>query len=164
MKVVDIAQEIYSELGNPSDMSIPPISSWLRANIGVLNNRINKSFTILDSTFEFTPDLGLNEESILKLMYYVHYFNLKVLSSLGAAGIDSVLEVSDGGGMVRKINKNELSKTWIAARKDATEALNLIVRDYIRNDAKPLQVVGDDTVRGYYSADRYFDIRAYTRT
>lgn len=163
MKIVDIAQEIYSELGNPSDMSIPPIASWLRANIGLLNTRINKSFTISDADFELTPAIGLNEEAIFKLMYYVHYFNFRFLASMGAASTDSVLEVSDGGGTVRKINKNELSKTWLQGKKDATEALDKMIRDYLRNDVKPLQVAGDDTVAGSYTADRFFDLRPYNR-
>ena len=33
MKVVDIADEVYRELGSPTDLSIPAIAFWLRTNI-----------------------------------------------------------------------------------------------------------------------------------
>ena len=41
MKIVDIADEIYRELGSISTLSIPAIAYWVRGNIGSLNNYIN---------------------------------------------------------------------------------------------------------------------------
>ena len=52
MKVVDIAQEIYMELGEPSSLSIPAIAFWIRSNVGALNNYIDKAFKINDSSLE----------------------------------------------------------------------------------------------------------------
>ena len=49
MKIVDIANEIYRELGEPSTTSIPAIAFWVRSNIGALNNYLNESFTINNS-------------------------------------------------------------------------------------------------------------------
>ena len=48
MKIVDIADEIYRELGEPSSLSIPAISFWIRSNVGELNNRLNTAFKIYD--------------------------------------------------------------------------------------------------------------------
>ena len=48
MKIVDIADEIYRELGEPSTISIPAIAFWIRSNVGELNNRINTTFKIVD--------------------------------------------------------------------------------------------------------------------
>ena len=42
MKVVDIANEIYLELGSPTTTNLAAISFWIRANIGRLNNLINE--------------------------------------------------------------------------------------------------------------------------
>lgn len=163
MKIVDIAQEVYSELGDPEGFSIPAIATWLRSNIGLLDNKINRSFTITDDTYEITPDMGEAEKTIFKKMYEVHYYERQFRSTVGAASTDSVLEVSDGVGMVRKINKNELSKTYLQAKKDAASDLKTLVDAYKINDSKPNQVAGDDTVLGTYSTDRYFDIRPYNR-
>ena len=81
MKVVDIADEIYRELGSPSTISIPPITFWLRTNIGALNNYINENFFINKKSLDIVMEdkegeeriIGENEKSILKRMYFVHY-------------------------------------------------------------------------------------------
>ena len=50
MKIVDIADEIYRELGEPTDNSIPPIAFWIRTNLGTLNNYLNTvEFPLKDS-------------------------------------------------------------------------------------------------------------------
>ena len=41
MKVVDIADEIFRELSEPSTLSIPAIAYWVRSNVGELNNYLN---------------------------------------------------------------------------------------------------------------------------
>ena len=53
MKVVDLADEIYRELGSPSDISIAPIAFWCRTNIGALNNSIMSEYVVDSSTLEF---------------------------------------------------------------------------------------------------------------
>ena len=153
MKIVDIAQEIYLELGQPADLSIAAISYWLRSNIGVLNNKINKDIIIDDSNLELDPSLGEAEKSIYKKIYDCYYYDLKLKQTLGAVSIDSVLEVTDGGGRVMKLNKNETSKIYLQAKKDSVQELEMMVSSYKINDVGPLQVAGDDTVAGMYSKD-----------
>ena len=46
MKVVDIADDIFRELGEPSSLSIPAITFWVRSNVGRLNNAINTEFAV----------------------------------------------------------------------------------------------------------------------
>jgi hypothetical protein len=46
-KIVDVADEIYRELGEPNDLSLSSIAFWLRTNIGDLNILINKKFKII---------------------------------------------------------------------------------------------------------------------
>ena len=65
MKIVDVANEIYMELGELSSLSIPAIAFWLRTNVGNLNARLNTSYEI-DSDFEIAPAMGLKEKDILK--------------------------------------------------------------------------------------------------
>ena len=61
MKVVDIADEVFRELGSPSTISIPAISFWLRTNIGGLNNSINRDFSIKAGTLELIRDVDGTE-------------------------------------------------------------------------------------------------------
>ena len=190
MKIVDIADEIFRELGNPLTISIPAISFWIRSNVGELNNRINTTFKIRDTNpdiyelsgsfvspayepqafNEATGALGLSvsadngtasapaivaiqpeEASILKKMYIVHYYDQQIRSTVGAASTDPIIEVASDGSRVRKINKNELSKTYIALKKEEYSELIDLINAYKLRKSSPVQVAGDDTVRGQYS-------------
>ena len=190
MKIVDIADEIYRELSEPSTISIPSISFWIRSNVGELNNRINTTFKIRDTNpdiYEFSGSfvaasnepqvfneaagaLGLSvsgnngtssspaivaiqpeEASILKKMYVVHYYDQQIRSTVGAASTDPIVEVASDGSRVRKINKNELSKTYISLKKEEYSELTDLINAYKLRKASPVQVAGDDTVVGQYS-------------
>ena len=190
MKIVDIADEIFRELGNPSTISIPAISFWIRSNVGELNNRINTTFKIVDygaDAYEFsgsfvssqyepqafneaTGALGLSvdsnngtastpaivsiqpeEASILKKMYIVHYYDQQIRATVGAASSDPVVEVASDGSRVRKINKNELSKTYLSLKREEYAELKDLINSYKLRKASPVQVAGDDTQVGQYS-------------
>ena len=103
MKVVDIADEIFRELSEPSTLSIPAIAYWVRSNVGELNNYLNTSFRVSHSTFEIeervdvtgrqpvsfnssvdndTLELQFEEKAVLKKMYNVHYYDQQLRLSL----------------------------------------------------------------------------------
>ena len=74
MKITDISHEIFTELGSPTNLSVPAIAFWIRTNVGTLNNLINTSF-VLNASHEIeetvdsvTTEIGRNEVSILKKM------------------------------------------------------------------------------------------------
>ena len=200
MKIVDIADEIFRELGEPSTISIPAISFWIRSNVGELNNRINTTFKIVDygtEAYEFsgsfvssqyepqafneaTGALGLSvsgdngtastpaivsiqaeESSVLKKMYIVHYYDQQIRATVGAASSDPVVEVASDGSRVRKINKNELSKTYLSLKREEYNELTDLINAYKLRKASPVQVAGDDTQVGQYSID--YDGYPYNR-
>jgi hypothetical protein len=163
MKIVDMAQEIYFELGHPSDLSVPAISYWLRNNIGILNNKINKDIVVNDNTLELDPNLGEAEKAIYKKIYECYFYDLKIKQTLNSINSDSLLEVTDGGGTVRRINRNETSKIYLDAKKTALNELTMMISDYNINDVGPLQVAGDDTVAGSFITDKYYSIRPFNR-
>lgn len=158
-----MAQEIHFELGQPSDLSVPAISYWLRNNIGILNNRINKDIVVNDTSLELEPNLGEAEKSIYKKIYECYFYDLKIKQTLNSINGDSLLEVTDGGGTVRRINRNETSKIYLEAKKQAFSELDMMIHDYNINDVGPLQVAGDDTVAGSYITDKYYSIRPFNR-
>jgi len=159
IKIVDIATELYDELGEPVDISIPTIAYWLRSNIGDLNILINKRFYITEDTLEIaaTEDsgdvFGDIEKSIFKMIYGIHFYERLFRNALYAATQDSVVSISDEGSSVTKINKNELAKNYAALRKQINDELTVLTKNYNLNEAKPLQVAGDDTVAGIYQGD-----------
>jgi|TARA_Y100000310_G_scaffold227692_1_gene229971 hypothetical protein len=175
MKVVDIADEIYRELSEPSTLSVPAIAYWVRSNVGELNNYLNTSFRVSHQTFEIeeqiensgrqpvsfnsdvdnsTLELQFEEKAVLKKMYNVHYYDQQLRSTLGAASNDPVVEVVSDGSKVRKINKNELSKTYTTLKKQEYGEMVDMVNAYKLRLSAPVQVAGDDTVVGAHTPSK----------
>lgn len=162
MKIVDIASTIYINLGSPTDTTIPVIAFWLRSKVGDLNNLLGESF-VLSAGYEITSADGTEISSdvvaILEKMYNVHKVNLEVRANMNSLSSDTILEVSDQGSSVKKINRNEVSKTLILLRKDLQTELKDLVTGYKSSQATPRQVVGDDEQAGYYPSSTYYTNR-----
>ena len=161
MKVVDIADDIFRELGSPTSLSIPAIAFYVRGAVGSLNSYINTSYelnssleieeTITDNTgTTSTTEIGIEESSILKKMYMVHFYDSKIRTNLTSLDADTIVEVTDQGSSVRKVNKNEVSKTLLAIRNQEYENLQKLISSYKISKSCPNQVAGDDTVQGLY--------------
>ena len=89
-----------------------------------------------------------------RLLYYVNYYDLKIRATLGAASNDSVIEVASDGARVRKINKNELSKTYASLKKQEYGELSDMITAYKLRLSAPVQVAGDDTTVGSHDPFR----------
>lgn len=163
MKVVDIANELYLELGSPSNTGLAAISFWLRSNIGRLNSLINENLSVNESTYEIintlsdetTEEININAAAILKKMYYLHYYDVLIRENLGASGTDSFIEVESDGMRVRRVSKTEVGRNLISIKKAENEEFNRLVTAYKTNKAAPRQVAGDDTQIGYYIGRNY---------
>ena len=153
-KIVDVADELYREMGEPSDISIASVAYWLRTNIGKLNVLLNKPYLINDTTLEiYSSDeakdpFGINEKAIFKKIYTVYYYERLFRNALGAASTDSVIEIDQNGFRAKKVNKNELAKTYSELKKQADAELKILIDQYDLNEVAPLQVAGDDTIEG----------------
>jgi hypothetical protein len=162
MKVVDIADELFNELGSPTSLSIQAISYWLRSNIGSLSNYLNEDFTLNASNLDIEKtvndekvQIDEDEKDILKKMYHIHYYDILLRSTLSAAGTDSVVEIQSDDTRVRRINKNELSKTYISLKRLEQDELSKLVNGYKIKKSSPVQIAGDDTVKGQYPHVNY---------
>ena len=87
-------------------------------------------------------------------MYNVHYYDQQLRSTLGAASNDPVVEVVSDGSKVRKINKNELSKTYASLKRQEYEELTDMINAYKLRLSAPVQVAGDDTTVGAHDPFR----------
>lgn len=149
--VTSIAQEIYEELGEPSDFSIAAISAWVRRNIGGLNNLLNTSFVVKNTeNYEISPNLNDEEKYIFKKMYGIYYLDIKIKSTASSAANDYVT-IKDDIGSVQKINTNEVLRNYITVRKQEYDELQDFVTNYVAANTTPLQVAGDDVIEGYYN-------------
>lgn len=159
--VTSIAQEIYEEMGEPSDFSIASIAAWVRRNIGGLGNMINTEFTIDSASLEITPNLTDIQKYIFKKMYSIYFFDLKIKST-GSLAVNDYTSIKDDFGSVQKLNKNEVLKNFYQIRQQEYKELKDTVDKYEINEVTPLQVAGDDTIPGSYDSQR--DALYYIRT
>ena len=101
-----------------------------------------------------TLELQFEEKAVLKKMYNVHYYDQQLRSTLGAASNDPVVEVVSDGSKVRKINKNELSKTYASLKRQEYDELSDMINAYKLRLSAPVQVAGDDTTVGAHDPFR----------
>lgn len=161
IKLIDTAYEIFKDLDEPSDLSIPAIMFWLRAstNLGVLNSLLGKNYYINTANLELEDSTLYTEKesAIYGKLYELYYVNKKIKENLGAAAIDSVTEVTDTmGGRIRRTSKNEIAKVYLQLRKDLALEFSNLLTDYGINAMTPLDVSGTDTIPGRYNP-RYSD-------
>lgn len=155
MKTVDIATDIMQDIGNPSDTSIPVIAYWLRANIGKLNTAINKSYFVDSTTLEIKcvdpndsaayEEIGIDEATILKLLYIIHYYDLKIRQNALSYDTRSAIEVTSDGHSVRLVSPTEIGKNLYMFRKGLADDLKQWIIWYRNSRSTPRQVAGDDT-------------------
>ena len=80
------------------------------------------------------------------MLFSIHYYERLLRNALGAASTDSTIEINQNGFSARKINKNELAKTYAQLRKQINDELTTLVQNYNLNESRPLQIAGDDTI------------------
>lgn len=175
VKVVDIADELHRELGEPTSLSIPAIAYWLRTNIGALNNHINTTYVINSTTFEIeqtdsdssgaeaTVEIGEEERSILKKMYSVHFYEIKLRENITNLATDTVISVSDDGSSVTKVNRNEVNRVYQQIKRQEYSELKDMINSFKLMKSAPLQVAGDDTIEGSYNVTVSTDASLYNR-
>ena len=122
MKVVDIADEIYRELGSPSGLSIPVLTFWIRANMGALNNHIhegyfiNSDLEIVKTEDDSDHEIGEEEKAIIKKMYMVYHYDNLVRETMGAASLDTVIEIESDDTRVKKLTKMSRARLTLPSK------------------------------------------------
>lgn len=163
MKIVDIANEIYQEIGSPSELSIPVIASWLRSNVGQLNNAINTEYFVNDD-FELVYadcndveiEIGQEEVSVFKKIYTIYYYDTQIRRNIISYTNAPVIEVTSDGNSVRRVSVSELGKNLYSFRKNEGDELQKMINQYKMRLAVPLQVAGDDTVAASEQTTTYY--------
>ena len=144
MNLSSLADQIFRELAQPSDISIPSVAFWLKSNLGMLNTRLETDFH-LDENADFQGSSPLEEAmNIFKHLYQAYYWTRRVSAAAGAASYDaSVIEITEGDVTTRLVNRNEVAKTFLSMKRDVESSTNRLIADYRSNQAKPVQVSGE---------------------
>lgn len=154
-----LASEIHVDLGSPCEIGIGSIAFWLRSRVGDLNNYIctnfvtpsNDSSAFYQSVDGTTVYMTEAEKAILKQLYFIKYYETQIRNNLGAAAVDPIQEISSDGARIKKINRNELSKSYLELKKQSVEELTNMASAYKINNATARQVAGDDIFDNPYS-------------
>ncbi len=150
MKIIQIAEELWGELSEDDSISPTLISFYLTENIGNFNNLTSASLTINPDNSEILPDPSEDEKSILKQLYIIHFNDKKLRAVLSGADANSIVEISEAGGTIRMLNKNELAKSYIAIKKEEQNRLKDLIHGYRMNRSEATQIAGKDVVEGVY--------------
>lgn len=157
-----VASGLWEDMGEPTNVSVSYISGWLSFNIGKLNNWIGTNYSGVSNGFvsmdyygNLNSGLGAEELDIYKMLFWYAFYSRALVQSLGAASVDPVIEIQDDSSIIRVINKNELSKTWMQAKKDIQEDITQAVRLYKDNHSNPVQAVEYDAQKAIYRPDVY---------
>jgi len=154
MKVVDLANEVYIEIGSPSSTSVPAIAFWIRGQLGHINNILFEDFVINeDYEIEDADGVEITQDAaaIIKKLYLVYDYQVQIRAQMNALASDSILSFREAdGSSFTRTNRNEISKSLTTIRKDEIQMLNQLVNAYRVKTGTPVQVVGDDIVAGWY--------------
>ena len=159
-KIVDIADEIYRELGEPSDVSIPSVAFWLRTNLGKLNILINKRYTINTLDLEvdaISPDtFTLTEKAIFKKLYTISYYDRQIVNLIGKSrninlistdsslsGINNAdsIQISENGFTYQKSSSTKTANETIKANTQFIRQLGLNFVDLKKQEMAELKML-----------------------
>ncbi len=139
-----------SELNEDSSTSIPSLSAYFRYNIGDLNNLLGTCYRLDSITLEIVDENAVEISSqaamIYKYIYLISFYTRQIRANLGVGGVSQSLSVQSDGGVVRLVDKTQISKLYLQLRKDLIDQLkNLVNRYKFRHDGgNPKQIEGDD--------------------
>jgi hypothetical protein len=151
---------VYHDLGNPVDFPIFRLSGWFldQANLGKLNNLIGTQFSGVYNTgqlgqitgYNIEPMMSNDQMAIYKTLFEYEYFKSAARSVAQSAafsnGGNDWISLREGDSSITRANKNEISKNFRSMANDAKLDLDRSVKMYLKYNAIPEQVAGDDTV------------------
>jgi hypothetical protein len=152
MKIIDLGQAIYDEIGDTTNISLPSIITYLRNNVGRLNALLNTTYIIDPNSLEIINGsdnitlIGLMESAIYAQLYEVYYFQRRANAMLGAASIDTVIQYQTDGGSIRLLDRNQIAKTYAQLKKEAEDILYKMVNRYKFYTTQAVQIVGEDII------------------
>ncbi len=162
---------VYYDLGEPVDYTPARLTSWFidNSNLGKLNNLIGTSFSgvayknqqNLITGYGITPEPNNDQLAIYKIIFDCDFLknqSRNLAKSSATIGNDWTT-LKEGDSTITKINKNEISKNFRGLAQDCKAELDKTVKMYLKYNAIPDQIAGDDT-----EGVSHYIIQEYQRT
>lgn len=137
MCISDIADQILLE-GGYTDITLPFIISWIKNNLGLLNNELLTSFVLEGELV--VPELDIDAAAIFKAMFQKYYYGKQIQSHTGAGGYSSIQSVKEGNRTITKFNKTDIAKTLAQLRKELQEDIDRLILGYHLKRGNPEQI------------------------
>lgn len=124
IKIVDMADEIYRELGEPSDVSIASIAFWLRSNVGKLNILLNKNYEISSTDLEIdaiSPDtFTLTEKAVFKKLYTISYYDRQIVNLIGKSRSINLISTDSSTSGINNADSIQISENGFTYQKSSS--------------------------------------------
>lgn len=107
------------------------VSSWLYSNLGALNLRLEEEFYVSGECIE--PPMSMVVSGIYSEIFYCQYWVKMANKNLAASAWDWVEIAGDREGVIRKVSKNEVAKTYRGLANDCRSSLDELSDWYLQN-------------------------------
>jgi hypothetical protein len=154
--IINMAQNLWkNKMGEPSDVSIPSICAYFRANIGELNNLLGTSFQL--NNVLGTPNylelingqntgclIDIGAAAVYSQLFLIDYYQRMVKNFTSIGDINLIVQASSDEGTLRFTDRGQLGRLYLDMKKDAETVLNKMVNKYKMRHQTALDVTGDD--------------------
>lgn len=146
-QIVNLASDIYTDIGSPTSLSVGFISGWLidSGNLGDINNKLYTSFYLTGNAPVITDNcgnFGPEEAAIYELMYKNNFYQNQSLAVLAGGG-SFWTSLSEGDTKVSRTDVVKISAAYIALHEVVHKELRLAIADYMRRISVPQSVDSD---------------------
>ena len=110
---------------------------WMSNHLYLINTAIGSGFYTNGSGY-IEPDFSPNVSGLYESMYVCYYYNKKANSALGAFSSDWTEIEGEKQGKIRRVSRNEVSKTYRLMAQDCRSSLAELIKAYNENDGTTL--------------------------
>lgn len=119
---------------------------WLQNNLHLINLAIGSGFYTESGCI--LPEMSPNVASLYESHYICYYYNKKANSALGGFSADWTEIEGEKQGKIRRVSRNEVSKTYRLMAQDCKQSLAELIKAYNEGDGITLAASIDYTHRG----------------
>ena len=145
--VESIANEINLELDD-SSVNIPYICKLIKNNMGAVNGMLYSDYE-LTPNLQFCPPIHPIVKDIVKLNFYLRYYEKKSRCLLLTIGANHILSLADGKSKVTMESGANLARAWKMLIDEIKTLLDERVDFYKKGLCSAVSVVGLPPLYGY---------------
>lgn len=138
--ITDMSQFIWTEIGSPTDLSLPSIQSKLVSNpyLGTLNNLIVTCFSGISG--QISPEMTQDQQAVYSLLYQRDYYTTK-LNQVLQGYATSFTRLQEGDSSISRSSTADVARVYRDMQKQLNDQLIFLVNSYRQNEGQPSSVL-----------------------